>query len=533
MDNSSPTGIQEPGFLFENDGQTTDVFRQKLVDFFPALIYVYDTDKKKLSYVNKKLNELLGYSADDLQDWDNDLLPLIFKDDVGSVKKELEKFNGLAVETDSHAFHCRFNHKNGDWRYFQVQGMVLNRDEAGKPKSILFVAQDATGTYKSQDEIRDLQAFKTAQLEKESLLDFGTWEASEDKNSFIGSDGLLRLYGYDPARKAQYNINEAFFTKHVSAEDLGKIKQASQDARASNDVYVVEFGITSNSGEEKRLETFGKIIRNEQGEAVKTYGTTRDITQLKNYEQSLEAKVQELNRSNKDLEEFAYVASHDLQEPLRKLTTFCERLASKYAAELSSDMRQYVERIVSSADNMRTLIDNLLEFSRVARAARLYEPADLNAILQEVKQDLDLRIEETHTSIILNRPLPRIEGIPSQLKQLFTNLISNSIKFRTQNTPTVIHIDTSIASKEDKEACNLPAAKAYHRIEVRDNGIGFEQEYAERIFQIFQRLHGKVEYPGSGVGLAICRKIAENHHGKIFARSEPGKGASFIILLPK
>ncbi|RFM28622.1 PAS domain-containing sensor histidine kinase [Deminuibacter soli] len=659
MDNASSTGIQYLKFLFDNDGQA-DSLRQKLVDFFPALVYVYDTDKKQISYINKKLTDLLGYSFEDIQNWDNDFLKLIFNEDIEAVKSALDKFDELPGETDFYGFDCRFNHKGGDWRYFHAQGVILQKNDKGKPSSLLFVAQDITESCKSRDEIKamkelmrdnehmlqfgswswnlenntldwsdgiydilgysrednevqktlafvksqiapkDLQGlkqtingaiqehtkfqhqfaikrkdgkeivllttgkiltnadgkaikvygtsrditeqasfneallhFKSTQLERESFLTFGTWESGADASNFIASDGLLQLYGYNPSERAQLAITEAFFNKHLSAEDLAKLKQAREDALSSNDVYVVEYAITTASGEEKKLESFAKIIRNENNEPVKTYGTTRDITLLKNYEQSLESKIRELNRSNKDLEEFAYVASHDLQEPLRKLTTFCERLSSKYAAELTTDMRLYVERIVSSADNMRILIDNLLEFSRVTRSANQLEPTDLNAIIKEVKQDLDFRIEETSTTIVIEQPLPQIEGIHSQIRQLFTNLLSNSIKFRTLGVQTVIHIESGTATKEDKEICHLPTSKNYHRIEVRDNGIGFEQEYAERIFQIFQRLHGKVEYPGSGVGLAICRKIAENHHGKIYARSTPGQGASFIILLPK
>ena len=184
------------------------------------------------------------------------------------------------------------------------------------------------------------------------------------------------------------------------------------------------------------------------------------------------------------------------------------------------------------ASNMRLLIDNLLEFSRTSRHSQSFSTVDINQILKEVEAELELKIEETNASISAGR-MPLMEGIPSQIQQLFTNLLGNAIKFRQPDQAPEIRISYEVASDVDKQFHNLNKDRTYYKIIVKDNGIGFEQEYATRIFQIFQRLHGKSEYPGSGIGLAICKKIVDNHQGKIFAESQIGQGARFTIILPE
>lgn len=296
--------------------------------------------------------------------------------------------------------------------------------------------------------------------------------------------------------------------------------------------YSWEYQITTNDGHVKRIETVGKILYDTEGNWMKTVGTSRDVTPLRQYQLSLEEKVKDLDRSNKELEEFAYVASHDMNEPLRKITTFIERLENKYKSELGQDGQLYLTRISASVENMRMLIDTLLEFSRTARSNQPYSQVDLNSILLQVKADLELKIEETVAEIHA-AGLPVIEAVPSQMKQLFDNLLSNSIKFRQPGTHPYLTIRCQKISKKQKEQWHLASDKTYYKIDFTDNGIGFEPEYSERIFQIFQRLHGKSEYPGSGIGLAICKKITDQHKGLIYATSEPEKGATFTVILPE
>lgn len=257
-----------------------------------------------------------------------------------------------------------------------------------------------------------------------------------------------------------------------------------------------------------------------------------NLSDYKKIQKILENKVKELDRSNKELEEFAYIASHDLQEPLRKITSFSERLKEKLPANLEPDVQLYLNRMLAATENMRRLIDNLLEFSRTSRTSEPFIKTDLNDIIGQVKADLELNVEETNTEIITGR-LPVIDAIPIQMRQLFTNLFTNSIKFKLPDQPPRINITCNELDDDEKDEYHMRGNGNIYQITVKDNGIGFEQEYALRIFQIFQRLHGKAEYPGSGIGLAICKKIVENHKGHIFARSKPGEGAEFIIIIPE
>lgn len=239
-----------------------------------------------------------------------------------------------------------------------------------------------------------------------------------------------------------------------------------------------------------------------------------------------------MQHSNKELEEFAYVASHDLQEPLRKISTFTGRLNEKYASEIGEEGKLYVDRIIASSGNMRILIDNLLEFSRISRIKQPFVELNLNFVLRQVRNDLELNVEETGTTI-KSDDLPTIEASMSQMKQLFNNILNNAIKFRKEDVKPEIIISSKTLADADKKKFNLASQKNFFAITICDNGIGFENEYATKIFQIFQRLHGKSEYPGSGIGLAICKKIVDHHNGIIFAENVPDKGACFTIILPE
>jgi len=256
------------------------------------------------------------------------------------------------------------------------------------------------------------------------------------------------------------------------------------------------------------------------------------VLEKEKFQKILENKVKELDRSNKELEEFAYIASHDLQEPLRKITSFSERLKEKLPANLEPDVQLYLNRMLAATDNMRTLIDNLLEFSRTSRNREPFTKVDLNDVIADVKADLELKIEESNAQIESEK-LPVISAISLQMRQLFTNLFTNAIKFKKQDEAPKITISCSPLPDKRREELHLTANAPYYEIVVKDEGIGFDQEFADKIFQIFQRLHGKAEYPGSGIGLAICKKIVENHAGTIIARSQQGNGASFFIFLPE
>ncbi|MET0244803.1 MAG: PAS domain-containing protein, partial [Flavitalea sp.] len=487
------------------DGIVGDNFQEKINDFFPAIIYVYDTSEKKLRFINKKITDVLGFTFDEISGWNDGIQQLVFKDDQELVQEELAKFHGLE-DDKSHLYECRLNDKQGDWRYFRTRGTVLRRNDKGEAGSLLFIAEDITDQFKSTQEIAQLKqvqleteqllgfgmftydlattdiswsdgiyrimeydkdkdapivnfdvylahvvksdremlrnvieksiiskstfttvysvithkgnrrvistrgklvvddagivqkvvgsmldisqevarqeelvSYKESMQEKEKFLDFGSWEEDLEEEKISWSDGMYSLFGYDPAEHAgRLLINAGLYMLHVHREDWEKSLHIRNEAIKHRNDFSYEYNITTRGGETKRLQTFGRVIRNEHNDAVKIIGTSRDITQLRSYERNLESIVSDLNRSNKDLEEFAYIASHDLQEPLRKLSTFSERLLSRHSEEMGAEGKRYAERIVAATDNMRILIENLLEFSRTARSTIPFDKVDLN-----------------------------------------------------------------------------------------------------------------------------------------------------------
>tara|TARA_B110001454_G_C12723220_1_gene435931 strand:+ start:14358 stop:15506 length:1149 start_codon:yes stop_codon:yes gene_type:complete len=251
-----------------------------------------------------------------------------------------------------------------------------------------------------------------------------------------------------------------------------------------------------------------------------------EITERKLAEERLKIYSKKLEISNQELQDFASIAAHDLQEPLRKIQTFSDRVKVKSKDTISSEAFDYLERVQASAKRMQILINDLLTYSRVTTKANPFSVVSLNKILNQVKSDLEVRIEQTSGSVQI-ADLPNIEADPTQMHQLFQNLISNALKFHKPNVKPEVTVSASIL---ESSTLNKPGKACL--ITVTDNGIGFDQKYVDRIFTIFQRLHGRHEYEGTGIGLAVCRKIVDRHGGIITAKSEPDQGATFSILLP-
>jgi PAS domain S-box-containing protein len=244
----------------------------------------------------------------------------------------------------------------------------------------------------------------------------------------------------------------------------------------------------------------------------------RDIRERKQADEEMRQFTKRLEQSNRELEDFAYVASHDLQEPLRKIQAFGDLLESKHAAALQPQARDYIHRMRSAAKRMQVLINDLLTFSRVTTKGQPFITVNLDEIAHEVAHDLEVRLHDVGGHIYIGE-LPSIDADPLQMRQLLQNLAGNALKFHRPGVPPLVRIDAAVSDSR----C---------RITVDDNGIGFDEKYAERIFTMFERLHGRGEYEGTGIGLAICRRIAERHGGTIEARSKPGEGATFTVTLP-
>ena len=264
-------------------------------------------------------------------------------------------------------------------------------------------------------------------------------------------------------------------------------------------------------------------LHNKKNELIGFSKVTRDLTERKLAEEKLTDYMEKLERNNAELEQFAYVASHDLKEPLRKIITFGNLLENSASELLDEKSKDYITRMQNSASRMMNLIEDLLSFSRVNRPTEGFELVDLNVVINRVFSDLEVMINLKNAKITTGH-LPHVKGRKSQLGQLFQNLISNAIKFNDKEKP-IIEIRSENFMPSEKEP-------GYTKIEIIDNGIGFENIYSNRIFEIFQRLHGKTEYPGTGIGLAICKKIVEAHDGTISASGELGKGSVFTVILP-
>lgn len=240
----------------------------------------------------------------------------------------------------------------------------------------------------------------------------------------------------------------------------------------------------------------------------------------------------DLQHSNNNLEQFAHIASHDLQEPLRKITTFSTLLNDKYKNDLVEPAKDLVAKIISASRRMSNLIQEVLNFSKILHSDTAFEKTDLNLILNSVIDDFELLINEKK-AVINRKTLPVIEAIPLQMNQLFYNLISNSLKFAKKATAPVITISTRILTPRAlKKFSTLNQKSRYCQINFKDNGIGFDQQYADKIFLVFQRLHSIGHFAGTGIGLALCKSVVINHHGEIHAVSSENKGASFEIILP-
>lgn len=267
---------------------------------------------------------------------------------------------------------------------------------------------------------------------------------------------------------------------------------------------------------------FITVVKLDDGFVITFY----DIT-----EQKLQAE--DLKRSNQDLEQFAYIASHDLQEPLRKIRAFGDRLETKYKDKLEDTGADYIDRMQHAAERMQNLIQDLLAFSRISRNGIVFQPVDLNVVARDVLEDMETSIEQTNARFTIGT-LPLVQGDAVQLKRLFQNLISNAVKFHKHDIAPEIEISASRRSRDNIELNSetLLPGKEYYRISIKDNGIGFDEKYSEKIFNVFQRLHGISEYEGTGIGLAICRKIMNNHGGFIMAKSQENIGSEFIVILP-
>lgn len=334
------------------------------------------------------------------------------------------------------------------------------------------------------------------------------------------SPASRRLIGYDPEEL----IGHACFT-FWHHEDVDNAQQCWRELLESPDGHTFAIRVRHKNGHYVWLETTGRRVTTEDGRLTEIHATSRDITQRKHAEEELRMFAAQLEQSNRELQEFAGVASHDLQEPLRKIQAFAGRLRAKLSDSLSEEGTDYLDRMERAAARMQGLINDLVVFSRVTFKGQPFTTVNLNDLIQEVVGELQLQIR-SHSAEIEVGNLPTIEADRIQMKQLLFHLVDNALKFHKPDVPPVIRIFA-----KDHQSGRAAAGRMMH-LSIQDNGLGFDEKYLDRIFAVFERLHGRSEYDGTGIGLAVCKKIVERHAGSITARSTPGEGTTFLVVLP-
>jgi signal transduction histidine kinase len=350
-----------------------------------------------------------------------------------------------------------------------------------------------------------------------------THEASVHKNAALAAAAsLLATLGADGALLPPADVTVPLFQTIIAEE-------AAYRRTIADSVYQFEHEsvLQVNRIESIEFSLFVVVMIVLLLEGIYVYGSAMKkiqafMSEVRRSNDELRNYAARLERSNKELQDFASVASHDLQEPLRKIQAFSDRLRTRCAAALDDVGRDYLDRVQNAARRMQTLINDLLTFCRVTTKAQPFVPTDLKGAALEVISDLEVRIEQVGGRVELAE-LPTVEADPLQMRQLMQNLIGNALKYHKPEVPPVVRVSGKHLADQSRELC---------QILVEDNGIGFDEVYADRIFTIFQRLHGRTEYEGTGVGLAVCRKIAERHGGSITARSRLGEGSSFTVTLP-
>lgn len=534
------------------------------------LIYAYsqttkDLEKLQIANVKLKKSHFLSYQAEIISDfgtweWNLNTNVLKYSDNLFRMlgvepqsfipcrenfmqfvyHEDIEIVNGIfdkiLKDEELPYTYYRIKREGGEIRFFRAMGKLFT-DSVGN-KTVLGVTIDITEEHhknelliSNNDELllanRELKIFDESSKQAEILGQYGSWVLDYTTLKFTYSDNKFRLLGCEPQ---SFEPSLENLLKFVHPEDKHIVEEVNELALKTKEIPFVDFRIIRNDGKIRHFKVIAKTFKDSCG-TKSMIGTTQDVTDDYNKSEQLKLRNIELEQNIKELNEFNHVASHDLQEPLRKIQTFISRINDKEKENLSDFGKEYLMRIDKASNRMRVLINDLLQYSRNNRVEKVFEDINLNEQLNNSLIELSQIIEEKK-AIINHTELPKINGVSFQIQQLFTNLISNSLKYAKKDIAPVINIEFSetIAKKEPR--LNDNSNKKYNKIEFSDNGIGFDQENAEKIFLLFNRLHGKTEYQGTGVGLAICKKIVETHEGFIFATSTIGQGATFTIYLP-
>lgn len=362
----------------------------------------------------------------------------------------------------------------------------------------------------------------------EKVAGISHWKINLKTGRYFYSDNFFRILGLEPISD---NIEPDHFVKYIHPEDIDEIMKIHEESMKDLTPTSFIYRIIRPNGEIRYINSTGDFTNNAKGELVKI-GVSNDITEEYTSKLALEEKNKSLIAINAELESFNQIVSHDLQEPLRKIQMFISRIQDTEWETISEKGKDYFGKIRISANRMQNLMMDLVNYSRTIKDNKVFVKTNLKEVLADVIQELSVNIEEKHAKVKVES-LPKINIIQFQIHQLFVNLISNSLKYSKEDVAPLIKISTGKIEVEEKFNDIVLSDKKYHKIIVSDNGIGFKQEFSEKIFQLFKRLETEMDYAGTGLGLAICKKIIENHNGFIKADGIPGTGAIFTIYLPK
>lgn len=471
----------------------------------------------KISFVNDKINPITGDIPEKIKNKKvSEVYPDIFNPEV------LEHLANVVEEGTTQHYQVPYYQNNRE-QWFRATAIKLG-------DGVTVTLREITEEKKTSDRLTQLNEELVIQnsilSDAENLAKIGSFIWNPETDDLEPSENFYHMLGGISENK-KTPLSE--FRDYVHPEDIEVYDKRNLKSITKFSSLEHTFRIITKQGGLKYFKTNGQFV-NKNGKMVMV-GVVQDVTDSIIAEENLLNSNLKLKQSNAELEAFNRVASHDLQEPLRKIQLFISRIEDREIEALSDKGKAYFEKVTNAVQRMQSLIKNLLSYSRIDSSRTDFEKINLNETLSKVEDDLAAVIKETGAELISDK-LPILKGVAFQMEQLFTNLISNSLKYKKANSSPRIEI-----CYEQIDASLLPEhlvkeKKFYHKISFIDNGIGFDSQHAEKIFEVFQRLHQKTEYTGNGIGLAICKKIAENHNGYITANSTVGAGAQFIVYLP-